>query len=188
MEIVRKVIHIGGVSTIVLAQVLGKPGLSLIVLATTGLYIISEYLRLHKKHLPIITRVTELASRKDEASNWILNPVTYAIGIVIALNLFPEPINYATIAVLTIGDGFASVVGEKSARHPIPYNSDKTVEGSTTFFVASFISTLMFVNPLLALLGSIMGTIVESLPTRYWENVLIPVTSGICMSAQLLFK
>jgi phytol kinase len=187
LEILRRLIHIAGISTIVLTQLLGKIGLSSIVLSTTVLYLISEYLRLHGKRLPIITRISNLAARRDETSGWILCPVSYAVGIMIAVNIFPEPVNYAAIAVLTLGDGVSSLVGMKIGRHAIPYNHNKTFEGSISCFLASFFSALIFVNPLIAFLGSIVGTIVESLPTGCGENIAVPTASGLCMSILFLF-
>ncbi len=188
METARRLIHIGGVSTIVLAELLGKAGISIVVFSATILYLASEYLRLHEKRLPVITRITRFAARENETSGLILSPVSYAMGILISMNLFPQPLNYAAISILTIGDGFSSLVGKRFGRHVMPYNRTKTVEGSTAFFICSLISTLIFVNPSTAILGSIVGTVMESLPTRYWENVLVPTTSGLSMNLLLLIK
>jgi dolichol kinase len=187
LETLRRLIHIAGVSTIVLTELVGKTGLSLIVLSTTVLYLISEYLRLHGKHLPVITKITSLAARGDESSGWILCPVSYAVGIMIAVNIFPEPVNYAAISVLTLGDGVSSLVGIKFGRHAIPYNRNKTFEGSISCFLSSFFSALIFVNPFAAFLGSIVGTFVESLPTGCGENIVVPTASGLCMSIPFLF-
>ncbi len=181
-ETARKLIHMAGVFTIVVAELLGKTTLSIIIVSITILYVISEYLRLHKKNIPIITRITRLLAREDESSGWILRPISYAVGIVVTMHLFPEPIGYASILILTLGDGFSSLIGARFGRHPIPYNRDKTVEGSIAFFLASFFSTTMLVPPPTALIGTMMGAFIESLPTRYSENIMVPVVSGLFMS------
>jgi dolichol kinase len=182
METTRRLIHISGFFTIVLTELLGKTILSIIILCTTILYLISEYLRLRMKQFPIIAKITRLAARAEESSNWILSPVSYAAGIIVALNLFPNLVNYATICVLTIGDGLSSLVGIKFGQRPIPYNRNKTVEGAISCFVASLISTLIFVDPPVALIGSLVGAFAESLPSRYYENIIVPVAAGLCMS------
>ncbi len=176
-----------GVSTIILAEFLGNLFLSSLILFTTAVYLVSEYLRLHKKSLPVVTRITALAVRSGEGSGWILRPVSYAAGIIIAVNLFPKPINYAAIAVLTVADGLATFVGVKFGRHHLPYNHDKTFEGSTSFFLASLFSTLIFVNAPAAILGSIVGTIAESFPMQYSENIIVPIAAGLCMSISFMF-
>lgn len=183
----RKLIHIAGVSTIVVAKLLGRTTLSILVVSITILYIVSEYLRLHKGNFPVITRITRLSARGDESSGWILRPISYAVGIVVAVYLFPEPVCYASISVLTLGDGFSSLIGAKFGRHAIPYNRNKTFEGSIAFFLASIFSTMIFVEPATALLGTIVGAFTESLPTRYGENIVVPVVSGLFMSIPLPF-
>jgi dolichol kinase len=176
-----------GVFTIVVAELLGKTTLSIIIVSITILYVISEYLRLHKKNTPIITRITKLLAREDESSGWILRPISYAVGILVTVYLFPEPIGYASILILTLGDGFSSLIGARFGRHPIPYNRDKTIEGSIAFFLASFFSTTMLVPLPTALIGIMVGAFIESLPTRYSENIMVPVVSGLFMSITLPF-
>lgn len=186
LEETRKLIHISGICTIVLAEILGTRVLSSTILFITMLYLISEYQRLHGKRLHIFTKITGLAARGEEASGWILRPVSYAAGILIALNLLPKPINYAAISVLTLADGLASFVGTRFGHHHLPYNRKKTLEGSTSFFIASLLSTLIFVNPAAAILGSIAGTVTESLPIESTENLMIPIAVGFSMSIMLL--
>lgn len=187
VEMLRKLIHMSGVLTIVLAELLGKTFLSSVILFITALYLVSEYLRLRERGLAAITWITKLAAREDEATGYILRPVFYAIGIIITLNLFPRPVNYAAISILTVGDGFASFVGMRLGRHRLPYNHDKSWEGSASFFLASLLSTLILVNPPAALLGSMVGAFAESLPTGHGENIVVPAAAGLCMSILPLF-
>jgi dolichol kinase len=51
--------------------------------------------------------------------------VSYAAGILVALNVFPEPVNYAAISTLTLGYGLSSLVGMRLGRHHICYNQSK---------------------------------------------------------------
>ena len=182
MEAVRKLIHISGVLTIALAELLGRTFLSSMILIMTTLFLISEYLRLQGRAFPVVIEITRLAAREDEAADWILRPVFYAVGIIIAMNLFPRPVNYAAMSILTVGDGFAALIGTRFGRHHFPYNHNKNLEGSISFFLTSFLSTLIFVSPPAALVGSIVGTFTESLPIEWSENIVVPVAAGLCMS------
>jgi hypothetical protein len=74
----------------------------------TAQYLVSEYLRVNKTTLPVVTSITKLAARREESSSWMLSPVSYAAGILVALNVFPEPVNYAAISILTLGYGLSS--------------------------------------------------------------------------------
>lgn len=161
LELARRLIHISGILTIVLSRLLGNPAVTLAVCSLTAQYLVSEYLRVNKITLPVVTSITKLAARREESSSWILSPVSYAAGILVALNVFPEPVNYAAISILTLGYGLSSLVGMRLGRHYICYNQSKTLD--------------------------VLLKMPESFSSGPAENILIPVISGICMSMLFLF-
>jgi dolichol kinase len=70
----------------------------------------------------------ERLSRFREMNGFATAPVTFALGIVFSLLVFPAPIAYAAIAVLTLGDGFACVFGVIFGKTPKRFkNCFKTV-------------------------------------------------------------
>jgi dolichol kinase len=182
-EIIRSTIHIGGfLVPIVSLYLLSRYVIAFLIFLVTLLYIISELARMRGFNLPIISTITLNAAVKSEMHEFITAPIFYAMGIIIALILFSEPVGYASIATLTLGDGFAEIVGAKKGRHVLPYNRGKSIEGSAFGFVIAFIGASLFVSPLKALLGATIGMFVESLPTPVNDNLAIPIVSGFFMS------
>jgi dolichol kinase len=141
LELARRLIHISGILTVALSRVMVRITATFTVLFLAIIYIVSEFMRYRSKRFPVISAITRISARTEELSGWIIHPIPYAAGILIALNMFPKPVNYATIAVLTVGDGFSSLVDGKYGRHTLPYNRSKTVEESTAFFLSSLITT-----------------------------------------------
>ncbi len=78
------------------------------------------------------------------------------------------------IAVLTISDSFATIVGRSlKRRHALPYNRSKSVEGSMAFFLVSLAFGLVLLsNPLFAILSSALLAFLESIHAPLDDNVI----------------
>lgn len=178
-ELFRKSIHIGGVLVPVIAVLLDVLVAASIVAALMIAYLISERMRLRGKCIPYVTKITELATRYNVESQhkMIMSPLYLAIGILASLLVFPEPISYAAIIVLALGDGFASLVGKKYGRHKIP-KTCKTIEGSLTCIVCALAGAVFFVSPSLALIAAATGTLIEILPLPINDNISVPLGAG----------
>jgi dolichol kinase len=74
---------------------------------------------------------------------------------------------------LVIGDALAGLVGYKFGRHKLPYNKNKTIEGSIAFFVSTLLSYALFLDLQTSLILSIFSTILEGFLKKY-ENLLLP--------------
>ncbi len=123
-----------------------------------------------------------MAAIKPEIYGFVIDPVFFALGITLSLILFPEPANYASIAILTLGDGFATIFGKKLGRVVFPLNKGKRVEGSFFGFLFAFAGALLFVDPMKALVGAAVGMLVECLPLPISDNLTVPLTSGLAMT------
>src|ERR1022692_584301 len=158
-----------------------------ILVALSIIYSASEYLRAKGRALPIINRITENAIRSEEkTSRFAFAPLSLALGASASLLIFPTPINYASIVIVSIGDAVASTAGGAVGRSRIPYNSSKSIQGTVIGLVAAFAVSLLFVSPILALVGSVVGMLVESLPLRVNDNITIPILAGTAMVAVVL--
>lgn len=185
-ELIRNALHIGGfLIPIVSLYLLSRYVIAFLIFLVTLLYIISEFARMRGFNLPITSTITLNAANKSEMHEFITAPIFYAIGIMTTLILFSEPVGYASIAILTLGDGFAELVGKKIGKHIYPYNRGKSVEGSAFGFVVAFIGASLFISPLKALLGAAVGMFVESLPAPINDNLTIPLISGLVMDLVL---
>ncbi|MER3407300.1 MAG: hypothetical protein C4292_00260, partial [Nitrososphaera sp.] len=133
-ELFRKSIHIAGLSVPFISVAAGMLAAATLVVALATAYCISEYLRLYgKRGVPVLAAVTRMAARRGESSGekegdgFVKAPLYLAAGVLASLLIFPQPLNYAAIAVVALGDGLASVVGRMYDRHHIPRTGGKTL-------------------------------------------------------------
>ncbi len=183
-QITREAIHIGNFSVPCLcAYTFLEPRLvSLFILFVTLLYIASEFRRIQGVDFPLFSTITRRAVIKPELYEFVSSPIFFAIGVMFSLLLFPTPINYASVAVLTLGDGFATIFGRIIGRTAFPFNKGKMVEGSIFGFLFAFLGAMLFVNPIKALIAAAIGMIMECLPLPINDNLTIPIISGLALT------
>ena len=182
-EVIREAIHIGSFSVpCVCKYTFIEPHvISFLILFVTLLYIASEFGRIHGVDFPIFSKITRKAAIKPEIHEYASSPIFFAIGVVLSLLLFPTPINYVSVAVLTLGDGVATIFGRMIGRTVFPFNKGKMVEGSIWGLLFAFLGALLFVDPIKALTAAATGMIVEFLPLPVNDNLTIPIVSGLAL-------
>ncbi|GHV88339.1 phosphatidate cytidylyltransferase [Spirochaetia bacterium] len=183
-EVVRKTIHF---------FIALSPGMAAInrsftvalLMAGTLFYACMECFRLTGIQVPMISRLTKMASRSRDDGRFVLGPVTLGIGALLALLLYPSPAAAIAIYALAFGDGFASLVGKLFGAMRPPVMMGKSLEGSAACFVAVLISAFLVSHNLqIALVAALVATLVEALPLGDYDNIAIPVTAGF--AAQLM--
>ncbi|MCL2519683.1 MAG: phosphatidate cytidylyltransferase [Spirochaetaceae bacterium] len=185
-EVVRKAIHISGIVTVILANI--NYELTFIALSgVTLLYIVSEAMRLKNIPVPLIHYVTKLAGRGDMTNQIAAGPITLSMGILLTLAIFPYQIASLAIVALTLGDGFASLIGRPFGVRRPRFLLGKSLEGSLACFlvvlIASFLLAsyygLSFLPALpLALVIALTTTVVEVMPLKSFDNLAIPLAVG----------
>jgi phytol kinase len=179
-EIVRKLVHLTGLAIPPLFIRWPMLTLALLVLST-ALYLAIESLRLNGLSLPIIGPLGRLAIRPYERRHIASGPLTLALGVGLTLCIVPLQVACACVIMAVVADSLAAVVGGRWGRIHWPWNSRKTLEGSTAFLVGAWVCALIFVPWPVALAIAIIGALLESLPIRDWDNVLTPVGTGLIM-------
>lgn len=180
--VIREAIHISGVLVPFISIYLRTPFMAaFLIFLVTMVYIASEFARIEGVNLPVISTITREAATKPEIHEFVTNPIFFAAGIMLALVLFPNPINYASIAIFTLGDGTATLFGRKLGRTVFPLNKGKRVEGSIFGFLFAFLGALLFVSHIEALVGAAVGMIMEALPTPVNDNLTIPLAAGLAL-------
>jgi dolichol kinase len=179
----RETIHIGSfLVTLVSKYFLGVHVVVLLIFAVTLIYIVSEFARIQGMKFPVVSVITWKAALKPELYEFAPSPIFFAVGIMLSLVLFPEPANYASVVILTFGDGFATIFGKRFGRVIVPFNKGKRLEGSLFGFVCAFLGALIFVNPMKALVGAAIGMLIEVLPLPINDNVTIPLVTGLALT------
>jgi len=178
-EVLRKSIHL----LIALVPLLAtwNKGFTVALLASgVILYTYCELMRLRGFEIAVISRITAMAARKRDAGKFVLGPVTLGIGAMLALVLYPNPAASIAIYALAFGDGLSSLVGRMFGTIRIPFTGGKSVEGSLTCFFAVLTSAYALTGDFAkSALLALIATVVEALPSKDMDNILLPVVTGI---------
>ncbi|OGC81653.1 MAG: hypothetical protein A2V81_05300 [Candidatus Abawacabacteria bacterium RBG_16_42_10] len=177
-ELIRKAIHItlGVVTCVLIFYNIIEPFYLFIVLAITIVF--SFFSR--KKRLPIIGWFLEHFDRPEHfpAKGFI----TYLIGVILSLELFPLPFALAAIMVLALGDGVAALARPFSKRKTALSNKH-LIEETIAGIVAGAIGAAFFVSLPLAIIASSCAMLLEAIEVRFNneildDNILIPLAAG----------
>ena len=182
-ERIRETIHIGSfLLPFVCIYILGNYLVSSLILILTLLYMMSEVARLRGINFPILSTITWRAANKPELYEFATAPIFFALGIIFSLILFPASAGYASIVILTLGDGFANIFGRKFGSVTFPFNKGKNVEGSIFGFLFASVGAMIFVDPVKAFVGAATGMLIECLPLPISDNLAIPLASGLVLT------
>lgn len=179
-ESFRKTIHICASIVPILAVL--NYHLTLIALASViAFYSFCEYQRLIGGSIPYISKITTYAARSRDEGRFVLGPVTLGLGVLLALVVFPIDSARIGIVALSFGDGIASLAGKIFGRVKIPFTQGKTLAGSLACFIAVYIAMFLITyNPLRAFEIALFTTVLELIPIRDFDNLLIPLlVSGL---------
>jgi len=178
-ELIRKSIHM----MIAFVPAFAKYNISLtMMILAFGVvfYTYAEMLRMQGRTVGLITRITVAASRKRDQNGLLLGPVTLGIGTMLALMLYPEPAAAIAIYALAFGDGFSSLFGKIFGKIHIPFTGGKTFAGSFACLISVFIIGYSISRSLTAsVLIAFTATFLEVIPTKDFDNIIIPVGTGL---------
>ena len=178
-ERARKAAHIiSNLSACLLIWILGIQTASYLVLLGTCIGILLMHLTIIGIKIPGIEEWLKKVGRKGEIPGE--GALYNALGILFAIGLLRDNSAAAisVILILALGDGFATYVGTSYGRHKLPWNRNKTFEG-TMGFAAGAICAL-FAMPISAtILVVVLATIIESLPLKVNDNITLLVVSSL---------
>lgn len=178
IEITRKSIHLL-IAFVPLLLAVSRPFALGLLAAGTILYAAFETLRMKGVEVPVISALTAKAARLRDAGRFVTGPVTLGAGAFLSVLLFPPVPATIAVLVLAFGDSFSSLVGKTIGRIPMPFTRGKSLEGSLTCFIVSFFSAWAVSGKYGAALAvAAVSTFVEALPTKDWDNILLPLAAG----------
>ena len=178
----REAIHMSSfLLTFVCKYFLGNILLASLILLVAVFYMLSEVARVRGINIPILSSITWSAANKTELYGFAMSPIHFALGIAISLLIFPAPISYVAITILTLGDGCAHIFGMKFGKNRLPFNKGKNLEGTICGLLFAFLGATIFVDPTRALIAAAVGMFVEGLPSPINDNLTIPLVSGLVL-------
>ena len=178
-ELFRKAIHM--MVALVPAAAAVNVFVTLLLLGSAVIiYSICETYRLNGRAVAVISGITVAAARKRDGGGFVFGPVTLAVGAMLALMLYPSAEAAIAIYALAFGDSAASLVGKIFGRISLPGFNGKTLEGSLACMAAVFISTYAITDNLSASVSvAVSATVIELVPIKDLDNLLIPVGTGL---------
>lgn len=181
-NLIREMIHASGlIIPFICVYLFNNLIVATLLFIAAFIYSASELLRILGTNVPIISKITLWAADRSELQEFNTAPIFHALGIALSLLIFPTRIGYAAIAVLTLGDSSASILGKRFGRIKIPFNRGKSIEGSIIGLVIAFLGALLFVDPITAIVGAAAGILIEALPLPLDDNLLMPLAAGVSM-------
>lgn len=179
VEIIRKSIHLLIAFVPTLASAIGTQVTIALLGAGILTYTAAEYIRFIGKSVPIISRLTELASRDRDKNRFVLAPITLGLGAMLAVMLYPNPAAMIAVYALAFGDGLASLVGKLFGRIRLPFTGGKSLEGSIGCFIGVLIPTYIVLGDITtAVPVALFASAVEALPANDFDNVILPTLVG----------
>lgn len=177
-EIRRKFVHILIACVPVFSVLIYHTTLA-VLFAILIVYSISECLRINGYSFPAIGRITRSSIRKAEERGFALGPVTLISGAILSLLFFPAVISNTVIWIVAFADTVATLVGRSLGNHRLFYNKKKSLEGTLAAWIVAFFCGCIHLPVFPSLLAASFSSIIESLPLRSLDNLLMPVGTGI---------
>ncbi|MFH1548332.1 MAG: hypothetical protein ABID32_03350, partial [Candidatus Omnitrophota bacterium] len=127
---------------------------------------------------------------KPKEKSHLVGTTYFLLGTLIAVIFAPKYIAILSLTFLAISDVAAAFVGERCGR--IKIFNNKTLEGSTAFFLTALLIGIVFMqlplmrteglNLQLILWGSLTATLVELFSYKVDDNLSIPVIASLVMT------
>ena len=176
-EIRRKLLHILIACVPIFSSLVYHTTL-MVLFVLSSIYVISECLRLNGYSFPMFGGITRSSIRKEEERGFAFGAVTLVLGAILSILLFPEAIASTVIWIVAFADTAATIVGRNLGNHRIPYNKKKSIEGSISALIVAFFCGYIYLPLFPALLAAFFSSIIESLPIRALDNLLMPIGTG----------
>lgn len=177
--VARKLFHCSS-AVIPLSYLLA--GKSTALVFTTTLFVLSagfEYLRirgnLDTSSLRKYMQIKDVESKKPTGSFF------YLLAAPITIVLFREPIAVASLFVIAFADPLSSLAGQQWGRTRV---FEKSIEGSSVFFVVSFLILSAFSFPLpVRVTAALVATFTELFtPKCLDDNLTVPLITGATLT------
>ncbi len=172
----RKIIHISGFFIPIAAAGIGKALTLYLVLSGLAAYLLIELLK-----PKISPSILSLVYRENEIKGFAVEPLSYIISVLSLLSLsffIDEKLCFASIAILSAGDGVAGVIGRKYGRHRLSFNKNKSWEGSLSGFIAAMLTGFYYAGNI-AIVGSVFGMLAGAVNKQ--DNIAVPYAALIAM-------
>ena len=184
-ELIRKSIHML-IALVPSLAAIDRSNTALFLMTGVLFYSCAEGMRFLGFSLPLVSSVTRVVSRRREQGRFAIAPLTLGLGALLAISIFPTPVASAAIYALAFGDSISTLTGKFLGRLRPAFLFGKSVEGSLACLaVSTLVGYLVFSDLKTALAVGFASVLVDALPLREFDNILMPLAVGF---AALVFK
>jgi dolichol kinase len=178
VELVRKSLHVL-IGFAPLLALWNYTGTLILIVAGIFAYVVFEILRCNGIRIPVVSFLTDFASRRRDRGRFVLGPVTLGAGALVSLSVFPPAAAAVAVYTLAIGDSVSSLVGKFFGKWRPAFLCGKSIEGSFACFTAVFLYSWPASGSAAAALAvAAVATVAEALPLKDWDNIFIPLATG----------
>lgn len=181
-ELKRKSIHLAcTLLPLVYYNYLDREQIVIISSIISILFLTAEYFRFsHEKSKQLFALIFKSLLREDEKNKHITGATYLFLSATVTFLIFDKNISVPAVLVLTVSDSLAAIVGKMT---DLGKFFSKSLSGSVTFFVTSACIISLFLPNLgyMALLVAALVTILEALPLRINDNILICLGTAIIL-------
>ncbi|VVB74155.1 Uncharacterised protein [Candidatus Tiddalikarchaeum anstoanum] len=167
-ELFRKIWHAGsGILLAFIIYYLGPTFFQAVAISVIIFLMIIRVLKSKNYTIPLIDNYLSAFGRGRELGD---TAMYFLLGAFIATLFFEKSIAAVSVLVLGVSDALATLVGIHG-RHKL--YKKKTLEGSTAFFISSFLIINYFYGFFIAIIAGLSSTLVE-LFGGFDDNIVIP--------------
>lgn len=184
IDLKRKILHIliGIIALFILIYNLITP-LQIFIILVFGTLLSLLSLKIK---IPIISFFLDNFEKKQEKYLPARAVIFGVAGSLLSLQLFPRDIALASISILVFADPISHLVGKFLGKTKSFLDKTKNIEGHIAGALVSSLIAMFFVSPVLAIAGSIMAMLFESIIIEIQkieldDNLIIPLVAGTTM-------
>ena len=190
-EVIRKGIHLASLTIPIAYSFFTQQTMLLILLPFTAIALFLDYGRHYAAWVRRLVNsmfASILREHETDSKKKLLSGGSYVlISACLCIIVFPKVIAITAFAILIVSDAISALLGRRFGKHRF---LDKSVEGSTAFFLSALI--VVSVSPkvsalgaefVIGAIGAFVGTLIEAASVRLKvdDNFSVPCSIGIVM-------
>ncbi len=179
LELYRKIFHIFAISLWIVPVMLFPEPLTVMLFAVAIFFNFALTKRYNWKVLKPLYFLAKHLEREKNRNKPGIQGLWANVGIFLCFIIFGKEISVLAILILAVGDGLSGIVGYYTGKYKV--YGDKTLEGTLTFLLSSFIITLLFYDIKTAIFVSVMATLTELFLDIPDDNFTVPISVGIAL-------